>query len=137
MGARLAAAALTMERDFEHVAMGSRRYCIEIPAPFNPRLKTRLERAVTHAIANPSRALPTLRRAVIAATRELRRHDYDHARIHAVFTTLIEDVARVRSFDGWSVVSGQPRWKELCGRVVAWSEEAPLEPAADSPEDEG
>ena len=106
--------------------MGSRRYCIDIPAPFNPRLKTRLERAVTHAIANPSRALPTLRHAVITATHELRRHGYDDERIHAVFSTLIEDVACMRSFDSWSVVSGQPRWKELCTRVAAWTNEAGL-----------
>jgi hypothetical protein len=104
--------------------MGSRRYCIEIAAPFSARLKTRLERAVTHAMANPSRALPTLRRAVIAATQELRQHDYDDARIHTLFTTLIEDVAQLRSFDSWSIVSGQPRWKELCARVGVWVAEA-------------
>jgi hypothetical protein len=103
--------------------MGSRRYCIDIAAPFNTRLKTRLERAVTHAIVNPSRALPTLRRAIMAATRELRAVGYDDRQIHTIFTTLIEDVARDRAFDGWSVVSGQPRWMELCGRVVAWTNE--------------
>jgi hypothetical protein len=111
------------ESDRAHVAMGSRRYCIDIDAPFNARLKTRLERAVTHAIVNPSRAPPTLRRAIMAATRELRVAGFDDAQIHTIFTTLVEDVARDRAFDGWSVVSGQPRWMELCARVVAWANE--------------
>jgi hypothetical protein len=115
------------ESERAHVAMGSRRYCINIPAPFNTRLKTRLERAVTHAIINPSRALPTLRRAVLAATTELRVAGYEDPQIHSLFTTLIEDVARDRAFDGWSVVSGQPRWMELCTRVVAWTNETSVD----------
>lgn len=109
--------------------MGSRRYDLEIRAPFDVRLKTRLERAVTHAILNPSRALPTLRRAIIAATRELRLHNYPDAQIEAVFTQLIEDVARARALDATSIVSGQPRWRDLCARLPDWirDERAALE----------
>src|SRR5579884_3054967 len=76
--------------------MQTRRRAVDIAAPFNTRFKTRLERAVTQAIMNPSRALPTLRRAVIAATRELRCQGFDDERIHALFERLVEDVARAR-----------------------------------------
>jgi hypothetical protein len=102
--------------------MGTRRYALEIAAPLTPRFKTRLERAVTQALVNPTRSLPTLRRAVIAATRELRQHDFDDARIHALFARLIEDVARTRSLDSTSIVSGQPRWIDLTTRVNEWTQ---------------
>ena len=101
--------------------MGSRRYALEIAAPLNVRLKTRLERAVTHAIQHPSRALPTLRRAVISATGELRRHAFTDDQIEALFTRLVEDVARARSLDTRSIVSGQPRWVDLTARVLDWT----------------
>lgn len=103
------------------VPMGNRRYALEIAAPLTPRFKTRLERAVTQALVNPTRSLPTLRRAVIAATEELRRHDFDDERIRALFGRLIEDVARARALDATSIVSGQPRWVELTTRVKEWT----------------
>ena len=102
--------------------MGNRRYALEIAAPLTPRFKTRLERAVTQALVNPTRSLPTLRRAVIAATEELRRHGFDDDRIRALFGRLVEDVARTRALDATSIVSGQPRWVELTARVFAWTE---------------
>src|SRR3954453_10154381 len=102
------------------VPMGTRRYALEIAAPLAPRFKTRLERAVTQALVNPTRSLPTLRRAVIAATQELRRHDFDDERIRELFSRLIEDVARTRAFDSTSIVSGQPRWLDLTTRVKEW-----------------
>lgn len=102
--------------------MGSRRYTLEIAAPLNPRLKARLTRAVAHAIRNPSRALPTLRRAVITATAELRVAAFDDEQIRAVFTQLIEDVARSRALDTTSIVSGHPRWVDLTARVLTWTE---------------
>lgn len=104
------------------VPMGTRRYSLEISAPLTPRFKTRLERAVTQALVNPTRSLPTLRRAVIAATHELRRHDFDDKRIQALFARLIEDVARTRAFDSTSIVSGQPRWFDLTTRVNEWTQ---------------
>jgi hypothetical protein len=104
------------------IPMGSRRYGLEIAAPFTARLKTRLERAVTQAIRNPSRAMPTLRRAVISATTELRLNAFSDAEIRSLFTRLVEDVARARSLDSTSIVSGQPRWKELTARVLTWTE---------------
>ena len=73
------------------VPMGTRRYALEIAAPLAPRFKTRLERAVTQALVNPTRSLPTLRRAIIAATKELRHHDFDDERIRALFAQLIEE----------------------------------------------
>jgi hypothetical protein len=106
------------------VPMGTRRYALEIAAPLTPRFKTRLERAVTHALLNPTRSLPTLRRAVIAATKELRRHGFDDDRIRALFARLIEDVARTNAFDGTSIVSGHPRWLDLTTRVNGWTERA-------------
>jgi len=102
--------------------MATRRHAVDIAAPFNARFKTRLERAVTQAIVNPSRALPTLRRAVMAATRELRELDYDESQIHALFARLVEDVARDRSLDATSIVSGRPRWQELSIKVIAWTD---------------
>ena len=104
------------------VPMGSRRYSLQIAAPFNARLKTRLERAVTHAILNPSRALPTLRRAIISATAELRVHEFTDDQIRAVFSRLVEDVARDRSLDTTSIISGQPRWMDLRAKVLTWTE---------------
>jgi hypothetical protein len=103
------------------VPMGNRRYALEIAAPLTPRFKTRLERAVTQALVNPTRSLPTLRRAVIAATAELRRHEFDDVRIRELFGRLIEDVARSRALDATSIVSGQPRWVELTSRVNDWT----------------
>lgn len=100
--------------------MGTRRYDLEIAAPLTPRFKARLERAVTQAMLNPTRSLPTLRRAVIATTTELRRHEFDDGRIHALFARLIEDVARTRSLDTTSIVSGQPRWADLTDRLNGW-----------------
>jgi hypothetical protein len=104
--------------------MGTRRYSLEIAAPFSPRLKTRLERAVTQAILNQSRALPTLRRAVLSATAELRDNGFTEEQIRALFAQLIEDVARLRSLDTTSIVSGQPRWMELSAKVLSWTETA-------------
>src|SRR4051812_50031510 len=104
-----------MEEALEPV-MHTRRRAVDIAAPFNTRFKTRLERAVTQAIMNPSRALPTLRRAVIAATRELRCMGYDEARIRDLFERLVEDVARARALDATSIVSGLPRWQELSAK---------------------
>jgi hypothetical protein len=104
------------------VPMGVRRYALEIAAPLTPRFKTRLERAVTHALLNPTRSLPTLRRAVIAATKELRHHGFDDERIRALFARLIEDVARTNALDGTSIVSGHPRWLDLTMRVNGWTE---------------
>jgi hypothetical protein len=103
------------------VPMGTRRYALEIAAPLTPRFKTRLERAVTQALVNPTRSLPTLRRAIIAATQELRRHDFDDDHIRAVFSQLVEDVARSRAFDSTSIVSGHPRWVDLTTRVNDWT----------------
>lgn len=102
--------------------MATRRRAVEIAAPFNARFKTRLERAVTQAIMNPSRALPTLRRAVNAATRELRAMGYDDGQIRALFMRLVEDVARERALDATSIVSGRPRWQELSSKVIGWAE---------------
>jgi hypothetical protein len=102
--------------------MATRRRAVEIAAPFNARFKTRLERAVTQAIMNPSRALPTLRRAIMAATRELRRLGFDDPEIHILLARLVEDVARERSLDATSIVSRRPRWQELSSKVIGWSE---------------
>lgn len=102
--------------------MGTRRYGLEIEAPLAPRFKTRLERAVTQALVNPTRSLPTLRRAVIAATKELRQHGFHDERIRGLFAQLIEDVARARAFDSTSIVSGHPRWVDLTTRVNGWTE---------------
>src|SRR3954471_8391227 len=101
--------------------MGTRRYGLEIEAPLSPRFKMRLERAVTHAIQNPTRALPTLRRAVISASAELRAAAFTDEQIQNLFARLIEDVARTRSLDTTSIVSGQPRWMELTTRVMVWT----------------
>lgn len=108
----------------EVVPMGTRRYALAIDAPLTPRFKMRLERAVTQAIRNPTRALPTLRRAVISATIELRLQGFTDERIHELFARLIEDVARSRSLDATSIVSGHPRWLDLTTRVLTWTESA-------------
>jgi hypothetical protein len=94
---------------------------VEIAAPLNTRLKSRLERAVAHAIRNPSRALPTLRRAVITATAELRVAAFTDDQIRALFARLIEDVARERALDTTSILSGHPRWMDLTTRVLDWT----------------
>lgn len=124
MGTLLATPALTMDMQGV-IPMGTRRYALEIAAPLTPRFKTRLERAVTQALVNPTRSLPTLRRAVIAATQELRHHDFDDDRIRALFARLIEDVARTRALDSTSIVSRHPRWVDLTERVNDWTKLAP------------
>lgn len=126
MGTLGTAAPLTMTSSGV-VPMGTRRYALEISAPLTPRFKTRLERAVTQALVNPTRSLPTLRRAIIAATQELRRHDFDDDRIRALFARLVEDVARSRAFDSTSIVSGHPRWVDLTTRVNDWTRLARLD----------
>ncbi len=102
--------------------MGTRRYALEIAAPLTRRFKMRLERAVTHAILNPTRALPTLRRAVLSATAQLRAQGLRDEEIREVFTRLIEDVAREKAIDATSIVSGHPRWFDLTARVLVWTE---------------
>jgi hypothetical protein len=102
--------------------MGTRRYALEITAPLTRRFKMRLERAVTHAILNPTRALPTLRRAVLSATAQLRAQGVRDEEIRAIFTRLIEDVARDKAIDATSIVSGHPRWFDLAARVLVWTE---------------
>ena len=109
----------------EVVSMGTRRYALEIQAPLTPRFKMRLERAVTHAITNPTRALPTLRRAVMAVMAELRVQNFSDDQIRALLAQLIEDVARARALDATSIVSGHPRWMDLITRVMAWTESVP------------
>ena len=102
--------------------MAVRRYAaLDIPAPFNTRLKTRLERAVAQAIVTPSRAMPTLRRAVLVASGELRRHQFADDEIRDLFSRLIEDVVRARALDTRSIVSGQPRWMEVRDKVISWA----------------
>jgi hypothetical protein len=102
--------------------MAVRRYAaFDIPAPFNTRLKTRLERAVAQAIVNPSRALPTLRRAVLVASDELRQHQFGDEEIRNLFSQLIEDVVRSRALDTRSIVSGQPRWMDVREKVITWA----------------
>jgi hypothetical protein len=104
--------------------MGTRRYCTEIAAPLSQRFKMRLERAVTQAIRNPTRALPTLRRAVMSATVELRAQGLTDEHIRSLFARLIEDVAHEQSLDATSIVSGHPRWLELTTRVGTWMQSA-------------
>lgn len=106
----------------EIVSMGTRRYALEIEAPLTRRFKMRLERAVTHAILNPTRALPTLRRAVLAATAQLRAQGLSDEDVRELFTRLIEDVARDKAIDATSIVSGHPRWFDLTARVLVWTE---------------
>jgi len=118
----------------EVVSMGTRRYALEIQAPLTPRFKMRLERAVTHAITNPTRALPTLRRAVMAVMAELRVQNFSDDQIRALLAQLIEDVARARALDATSIVSGHPRWMDLIARVMAWTESAPPVDVSDSPQ---
>lgn len=104
--------------------MGTRQYALEIAAPLSPRFKMRLERAVTHAIRTPTRALPTLRRAILSATAELRVQGFSDEQIQSLFATLIEDVARARALDATSIVSGHPRWLDLTARVASWTNAA-------------
>jgi len=93
---------------------------IEIMAPLAPRTKVRLVRAVARALTQPSRALPTLRGTILGAAAELRLCSFTNERIHAIFATVIEDVARAHAFDATSLLSGKPRWIELSLRVNEW-----------------
>src|SRR5689334_1946715 len=54
---------------------------VAIAVPVSPRLKMRLQRAVVQGIMKPTGALPTLRRAVITASDELRHAGYTDASI--------------------------------------------------------
>jgi len=105
--------------------MISRRDTVDIAVPFNPRLKTRLERAIAQAVHSPTRAMPTLRRAVLVATAELRAQGYQDERISALLGQLVEDVVRARALDTRSIVSGQPRWSEVRSKVMQWTLDAP------------
>jgi len=100
--------------------MGARRFTIAIDAPLTPRFKTRLEKAVTGALREPTRSVPTLRRAVVAATSQLRACGFDDERIRLVFARLIEDVARSTTFDATSIVTGESRSEVLARRVGTW-----------------
>jgi hypothetical protein len=100
----------------------SRRRVSNIDAPLSTRMQARLERAAAQAIRQPSRALPTLRRAIVSATTELRALGYNDERIRTIFSQLIEDVARARSLDATSIISGHPRWVDLTVRVLSWTE---------------
>ena len=100
----------------------SRRRVSRIDAPLSARMQARLERAAAQAIRQPSRALPTLRRAIVTAATELRLLGYGNDRIREIFSQLIEDVARSRSLDTRSIISGHPRWVDLTARVLSWTE---------------
>lgn len=93
---------------------------VEIAAPFTARLKTRLDRAVAQAVLSPTRAMPTLRRAVLVAAAELRQRGLAQDEITALFYRLVEDVVRLRGLDTRSIVSGQPRWAQVRTRVAEW-----------------
>lgn len=105
--------------------MISRRDTVDIAVPFNPRLKTRLERAIAQAVHSPTRAMPTLRRAVLVATAELRAQGFDDDRISTLLGQLVEEVVRARALDTRSIVSGQPRWIEVRAKVEQWTLDAP------------
>jgi len=105
--------------------MTSRRDTVAIAVPFNPRLKTRLERAIAQAVHSPTRAMPTLRRAVLVATAELRAKGFEDGRISTLLGQLVEEVVRARDLDTRSIVSGQPRWIEVRSKVEQWTLDAP------------
>lgn len=104
------------------IPMGSRRFAANIDAPLAPRLKVRLERAVTATLLNPTRGAPTLRRTALVVTAQLHSSGFSDERIRAVFARLIEEVACLRSLHGTSIVSGQTRWSELLARVYEWTD---------------
>ncbi len=102
--------------------MSIRRYNEVVMAmPISPRLKARLQRAVVQGILKPTGALPTLRRAVVAASTELRHAGYSDARIGGAFESFVEEVVRTYVLDERSVVSGRPRWEEVRERIVEWA----------------
>jgi hypothetical protein len=102
--------------------MSVRRYGdVQTTAPFTPRLQARLQRAIANGIANPTRTLPTLRRAVLVASAELRRQGYEDEQIVPLFARFVEDVVRTCALDARSVVSGQPRWIDVRDRVIEWA----------------
>lgn len=113
-------AASVMDSSERIIPIGARRFTIPIDAPLTPRFKTRLEKAVTVALRDPTRAIPTLRRAVMAATRLLRCQGLDDEHIRIVFARLIEDVARKSTFDATSIVTGERRSETLAKRVDTW-----------------
>lgn len=104
------------------VPMGARRFAAEIDAPLAPRLKVRLQRAITATLLNPTRGAPTLRRTALVVTTQLHACGFSDERIRALFAKLIEEVAYLRSLHGTSIVSGQPRWTEVLGRVYEWTD---------------
>jgi hypothetical protein len=106
------------------VPMGARRYRMEIAAPLSPRLKVRLQRAVTQTLLHPTRCGPTLRRTVIVAAKELRACGFADERIADLFAHLIEDIAYTQALHETSIVSGNPRWAELIARVNVWTDSA-------------
>jgi len=93
---------------------------VTIAVPVSPRLKARLQRAVVQGILKPTGALPTLRRAVIAAAEELRHAGYTDASIGDALERYVEEVVRACALDERSVVSGRPRWEEVRDRVGEW-----------------
>jgi hypothetical protein len=103
-------------------AMSIRRYNdVVITVPVSPRIKMRLQRAIVHGIVKPTGALPTLRRAVIAAATELRDAGYADATIGDALELFVEEVVRTYALDARSVVSGRPRWEEVRERIVEWA----------------
>src|SRR5690242_388561 len=105
--------------------MSIKRYeDVVIAVPVSPRLKSRLQRAIVQGIHKPTGALPTLRRAVVAVTGELRRAGYPDASIASALEQFVEEVVRTYALDERSVVSGRPRWEEIRDRIVDWSAEA-------------
>jgi len=102
--------------------MSIRRYDeVIIGVPVSPRLKMRLQRAIIQGILKPTGALPTLRRAAVATSDELRAAGYTDARIGGVLEAFVEEVVRTYALDERSVVSGRPRWEEVRERIVEWA----------------
>jgi len=102
--------------------MSIRRYDeLVIAVPVSPRLKMRLQRAIIHGILKPTGALPTLRRAVVATSNELRSAGYTDANISRALEVFVEEVVRTYALDERSVVSGRPRWEEVRERIVEWA----------------
>jgi hypothetical protein len=80
----------------------------------------RLQRAVVQGIMKPTGALPTLRRAVITASDELRHAGYTDASIGDALEMFVEEVVRTYALDARSVVSGRPRWEDVRERIAEW-----------------
>lgn len=100
--------------------IGLRRYGRIVDLPLSTREKVRLGRAIVKALSSPQRSMATLRKTVLSLVAPLRACGWGDAEIVERLSMLVEDAALAYGLTTTSVLTGRPRWTDLCERIGEW-----------------